>query len=398
MYINAKKENGKFLRESILNGPYVMKEIDASTITPDKPGKVICDDQEDSLTTTMMLLARAITQRYSTPTNNCLCTSLNTRNQAIVQANHVDIQSKNVGNSGWYVRRTTGNQGDVAGNVNIQINNGNDTNVWRIPRTTANSGNGPNVQCYNCNAKDVAGIILDDEQNDFLLADAFEVEEFEYLNATVCMMALIQQEGSDSDNRSIYDSNFIGEVNDGQVEQDNNDHDQRHVEIESLIKNVQIEAEKQRMISKESEDTYLDDILDLEGKIKAKKNMVDKMSHSLQAIYMLGPKPKSFYDQSLKNGLCYKNPYTLKQEIGQKPKLYDASSLCDLKMHVDICDTEEILDDAEKSRFKMKRKLNDPIAIEKKVNFVPIDSVKLNKLSKTFVPQVELSLEQQYFS
>ncbi|GKC24057.1 hypothetical protein Tco_1026207, partial [Tanacetum coccineum] len=162
-------------------------------------GKAICEDQEDSLTTTMMLLARVITQRYSTPTNNRLCTTLNKRNQAIVQANHVEIQSKNVGNSGWYVRRTT----------------------------------------------DKAGIILDDEQNDFLLANAFEVEEFEYLNATVCMMAQIQQEGSDYDNGSIYDSDFIGEVNDGQVEQDNNDHDQRHVEIESLIKNVQIEAEKQ---------------------------------------------------------------------------------------------------------------------------------------------------------
>ncbi|GKC24056.1 hypothetical protein Tco_1026206 [Tanacetum coccineum] len=67
-------------------------------------------------------------------------------------------------------------------------------------------------------------------------------------------------------------------------------------------------------------------------------------------------------------------------------------------MHVDVCNTEEILNDAEKSRFKMKRKLSDPIAIDKKVNFVPIDYVKLNKLSETFVPQVELSLEQQYFS
>ncbi|GKC33438.1 hypothetical protein Tco_1040732, partial [Tanacetum coccineum] len=59
-------------------------------------GEVLCDDQEDSLTTEMMLLARAITQRYSTPTNNHLRTSSNTRNQPIVQANRVDIQSKNV--------------------------------------------------------------------------------------------------------------------------------------------------------------------------------------------------------------------------------------------------------------------------------------------------------------
>nr|GEU85581.1 hypothetical protein [Tanacetum cinerariifolium] len=62
----------------------------------DYQGEAICDDQEDSLTTTMMLLARAITQCYSTPTNNRLRSS-NTRNQAIVQADRVDIQCKNVG-------------------------------------------------------------------------------------------------------------------------------------------------------------------------------------------------------------------------------------------------------------------------------------------------------------
>ncbi|GJY27832.1 integrase, catalytic region, zinc finger, CCHC-type containing protein [Tanacetum coccineum] len=68
-------------------------------------------------------------------------------------ANHVDIKSKNVRNSGGYVRRTGDTQGDVVGNVIVQRNTRNSNNVQRIPRTTANSGNGPNVQCYNCNAK-----------------------------------------------------------------------------------------------------------------------------------------------------------------------------------------------------------------------------------------------------
>ncbi|GJR87543.1 integrase, catalytic region, zinc finger, CCHC-type containing protein [Tanacetum coccineum] len=62
----------------------------------------------------MMLLARAITQCYSTPTNNRLCTSSNTRNQAVIQDGSIDIQSKNV----------------------------------------SYAGNGKeNVQCYKCNAK-----------------------------------------------------------------------------------------------------------------------------------------------------------------------------------------------------------------------------------------------------
>ncbi|GJX96049.1 hypothetical protein Tco_0351847 [Tanacetum coccineum] len=49
------------------------------------------DNSEDPLTSATMLLARAITQHYSNPTNNRLLTSSNTRNQAIVQADRVNI-------------------------------------------------------------------------------------------------------------------------------------------------------------------------------------------------------------------------------------------------------------------------------------------------------------------
>ncbi|GJY64657.1 K(+) efflux antiporter 4 [Tanacetum coccineum] len=110
----------------------------------DYQGDAICIDQEDSLTTTMMLLARAITQGYFTPTNNHPLISSNTINQAVVQADRVDIQSINVGNSGSFVRKTTGHY----------------ARDCLRPR----------------------------------------VEEFEDLNAIVCMMAQIQQTGDDSDN------------------------------------------------------------------------------------------------------------------------------------------------------------------------------------------------------
>ncbi|GKE83237.1 hypothetical protein Tco_1553237, partial [Tanacetum coccineum] len=39
-------------------------------------------NSEDPLASAMLLLPRAITQKFSNPTNNCLCTSSNTRNQA----------------------------------------------------------------------------------------------------------------------------------------------------------------------------------------------------------------------------------------------------------------------------------------------------------------------------
>ncbi|GJW13672.1 hypothetical protein Tco_0017805, partial [Tanacetum coccineum] len=116
------------------------------------------------------------------------------------------------------------------------------------------------------------------------------------------------------------------------------------------------------------EDKYLDDILNLEPKVK-QMNVVIKMSQSVQALFMLGPKPLSFYDAKLKHGRRYENPYMLKKAIAHNPKLYDTSCFNNSKVHVNVCDTEEILKDATKRQIKMENKLKDPIAIKKKQNF-----------------------------
>ncbi|GJX78473.1 hypothetical protein Tco_0326622 [Tanacetum coccineum] len=62
-------------------------------------------NSEDPLTYAMLLLARAITKNFSTLTNNRLRTSSNTRNQAIIQGERVNIQSRNSGNAGRNNRR-----------------------------------------------------------------------------------------------------------------------------------------------------------------------------------------------------------------------------------------------------------------------------------------------------
>ncbi|GJX94822.1 integrase, catalytic region, zinc finger, CCHC-type containing protein [Tanacetum coccineum] len=54
---------------------------------------------EDPLASAMLILTRAITQNISTPTNNRLRTSSNTRNQAIIHRDMVNIQSRNSGNT-----------------------------------------------------------------------------------------------------------------------------------------------------------------------------------------------------------------------------------------------------------------------------------------------------------
>ncbi|GKE06439.1 hypothetical protein Tco_1398457 [Tanacetum coccineum] len=99
---------------------------------------------EDPLASAMLLLARTITQKISTPTNNRLRTSSNTRNQAIIQGDRVNIQTKNSGNAGRNNRRAYVQEKIVEAS-NAPNKNG---NVQRTLRTSS-SGNTLTVQCYN---------------------------------------------------------------------------------------------------------------------------------------------------------------------------------------------------------------------------------------------------------
>nr|GEU81224.1 ribonuclease H-like domain-containing protein [Tanacetum cinerariifolium] len=217
--------------------------------------------------------------------------------------------------------------------------------------------------------QDEAGVILTDEQNDFLFADASRMEGIEKLSANICLMAMIQLTNFNFDEGPSYDSAFLSEA-------------------QSIL--------KRRM--SEKEDKYHDMVLDVEASAKKNEDVVLKMGNSLQGMFMLGPKPMSFYDSKVKHGLGYTNPYTLKKANFQNPKLYYASSLDDSKVQINVRDTEDILDDASKSQIKMKKKSQDPIAIEKKQNFWTIDYIKLNALYEDFVPQKEFLAEQKYFS
>ncbi|GJU97733.1 hypothetical protein Tco_1327004 [Tanacetum coccineum] len=58
------------------------------------------NNSEDPLVSAMLLLAKAISQNFSNPTNNSLRASSNTKNQAIIQGDRMNIQSRKSGNTG----------------------------------------------------------------------------------------------------------------------------------------------------------------------------------------------------------------------------------------------------------------------------------------------------------
>ncbi|GKD73625.1 gag-pol polyprotein, partial [Tanacetum coccineum] len=219
----------KYVTQHILTHPLSVVDYD-----DDYQGDTFQNNSEDPHISAMMLLARTITQRFSNPTNNCLSTSSNTRNQSIVQGDKVNIQSRNSGNDGRNTRRSFVLEEIIEDN-NVQNDAGN------IPRTlrTTSSESAINVRCYNCSEKghyarnfpklkvrdskyfmeqmllakhDEAGVTLTDKQNNFLVADATRMEEIEELSTNICLMARTQPANIDSDAGPSYDSTFLSEV------------------------------------------------------------------------------------------------------------------------------------------------------------------------------------------
>ncbi|GJR98047.1 hypothetical protein Tco_0270221, partial [Tanacetum coccineum] len=115
---------------------------------------------------------------------------------------------------------------------------------------------------------------------------------------------------------------------------------------------------------------------------------------STDTLRLLTNEQKAFRDNLHKSGVGYNGSCVLSQAYAKIPKLYRAYELCDKNEQLHVFDSEETLEDAEKSQLKMNEFQKD----EK--NSRAKDSTnyeKLNKLYKDFVPQKERSVEQTYF-
>nr|GEV06851.1 uncharacterized mitochondrial protein AtMg00810-like [Tanacetum cinerariifolium] len=131
-------------------------------------------------------------------------------------------------------------------------------------------GNTSTVQCYNCSEKghsarncpkprvrdskyfmeqmllakqDEAGVILTDEQNDFLFANASRMEEIKDLSANICLMARIQPTNHSSDVGPSYDSTFVSEVQSSSINENEEQMYPTHTKIiNSTIGDDQIDS------------------------------------------------------------------------------------------------------------------------------------------------------------
>ncbi|GJS35249.1 hypothetical protein Tco_0533631, partial [Tanacetum coccineum] len=125
---------------------------------------------------------------FSNPTNNRLHASFNTRNQAIIQGDRVNIQSRNSGNIAileeipdelmfkrkllreWMLK------------MRLEIGKGHYARNCPKPRVRDSKYF---MEQMLLAKQDEAGVILTDEQNDFLFANASRMEEIEELSANV---------------------------------------------------------------------------------------------------------------------------------------------------------------------------------------------------------------------
>ncbi|GJU64730.1 hypothetical protein Tco_1246565 [Tanacetum coccineum] len=149
--------------------------------------------------------------------------------------------------------------------------------------------------------------------------------------------------------------------------------------------------------SKEKEDKYMENKIDLENKINELDNILFKVGHSAQTVHML-TKPQAFYDNIHKQALGYQNPFHLKKSQRIKPTLYDSIVMSDKHVDMPVIDDEETLILEEKSQSKMSEKAKDLEIINKNISHKSIDYEKLNRLfedfGKCFTSQQEMDAEQ----
>ncbi|GJT38476.1 hypothetical protein Tco_0938341, partial [Tanacetum coccineum] len=170
-------------------------------------GELEGESQEDKLTTAMMLLAQAISQKFSTPTNNHLRISSNTWNQAVVQDGRVETQTKNAGYGGNANKnaRRNNTQGFNTGNAVIKA-----IRLFSMFHELSLLQE-KQIEQMLLAMKDEAGSNLSNEENDFMLNTSYG-EDLEELTTADMLMARLQPADDHAMNVPSYDAKAVSQV------------------------------------------------------------------------------------------------------------------------------------------------------------------------------------------
>ncbi|GJZ54212.1 retrovirus-related pol polyprotein from transposon TNT 1-94 [Tanacetum coccineum] len=353
---------------------------------------------------------------FSSPTNNRLRVSSNIKNQAVVQDGRVDIQTKNAGYGGNANKNMGRNRNQMfnAGNASDESNQ----IVQRVPRTDS-TPNKANVQCYNCNEKghyardcqklkvhdakyfreqmllamkDEAGSLLSNEENDFMLDNAYGEESLDELTASVMLMARLQPADGTTDTVPSYDEKAVSQVHDSS---------KAHEQVSHVKRKTIIQTTDDAQI--DSSIIFDDPYVDNNGGTSKHDSIAHEEYHEIQmlayTVQREAEKQKRLNNELKKQkDLLQQELETFKDQIktfeSQTVQCSKYKETCDdlkymlhsEKLIIDSTNSEETLEDAEESRIKMRNKM------------IQINYKKINALYDTFIPQREFSADQTYFS
>ncbi|GKB26065.1 hypothetical protein Tco_0865466 [Tanacetum coccineum] len=122
---------------------------------------------------------------------------------------------------------------------------------------------------------------------------------------------------------------------------------------ERQISNIESEKEELKKDFQKQEDKDMDKQIDLENQVNILSNIVYKTSQSAQTVFMLTPKPSSYY-----NGRCsisFENPEYLKKAQWEKPCLYNVQYDKNDLANMFAPESEETIRLAEMSRSKLEK-------------------------------------------
>ncbi|GJX67228.1 hypothetical protein Tco_0302955 [Tanacetum coccineum] len=134
------------------------------------------------------------------------------------------------------------------------------------------------------------------------------------------------------------------------------------------VQNLEQKSEKLKADKNALEESYLEELVWLRNTNKVVMELLQSYGQPVQTVPMLSKRPTFSTKDLYKSALGHRNPL--------------------------VYDSEETLVQAGVSRTKMLERMKDPLC---KVSSKPINYAKLNSMYDTFVPQKQLSREQDYW-